>query len=65
MQVRDADTLFSILQPRDRFVFGIGYLYQHVRSIITGKDTATPFLQAECLKQSDKLRLLEVGDYQP
>jgi hypothetical protein len=64
MEYADIEVIINGLTPGDRFLFGAKYLYHAARSKITGKDTAGPFLDAECKKQAERLRMIEVGDYQ-
>lgn len=64
MDYSDIEVVLNGMKPVDRFVFGIKYLFFSAKSKITGKDTAGPFLHEECLKQTARLRMIEVGDYQ-
>jgi hypothetical protein len=64
MDYNDIEVILNGLKPADRFLFGVKYLYHAARSKITGKDTAGTFLETECKKQAERLRMIAVGDYQ-
>lgn len=67
MENTDVEVILNTMQPKERFVFGLKYLYHTVKGKITSDDgvAAEDFLQQACDRQLDKIRTQAVGDYQP
>ena len=64
MEYSDIEVILNNMKPLDRFVFGMKYLFIHIKDKVSGKDEASPFLHQECLRQSVLLRRIDAGDIQ-
>jgi hypothetical protein len=62
MHIGDIDALYSVLEQKERFLFGVKYLGLYAWSFITKKNRADTFFQEECRRQSERLRSLDVGE---
>jgi hypothetical protein len=66
MDYNDVEAILDTLEPKEKIVFGLKYLYHTVKGKLTSDDgvAAEKCLQQALDRQLDKIRTREVGDFQ-